>query len=320
VVGLDIWEPALNMARANIAANPYRARAWRFDWVTVMAQVPFTPATYEADGFNCPHANCKAFAGQLWATGIANFAGYTQDVEELRICRCARCHQNSLWWSGSLILPDISTAPPPNADFPPDLLGDYEEAASILSRSPRGSTALLRLVVQKLCKHLGETGENINADIGSLVQKGLPIGVQQALDSLRVIGNNAVHPGQIDLSDDEGTAVALFALLNFIVEKLISDPAEINRLKAYPVVPGAGHSGSRGRFEGRGEGAASLVAKGADHANWPPPAAAVRPGRPKLQEGATWDNGISHIDSMVYSRPERLHKFRREMVRRRVRS
>src|SRR5471032_226233 len=68
--------------------------------------------------------------------------------------------------------------------------------------------------------------------------------------------------------------------------------------KAYPVVPGVGHSGSRGRFEGRGEGAASLVAKGADHANWPPPAAAVRPGRPKLQEGATWDNGISHLDLM----------------------
>ena len=31
--------------------------------------------------------------------------------------------------------------------------------------------------------------------------------------------------------------------------------------KAYPVVPGAAHSGSRGRFEGRGEGAAPWLPK-----------------------------------------------------------
>jgi len=63
----------------------------------------------------------------------------------------------------------------------------------------------------------------------------LPIGVQQALDALRVIGNNAVHPGQMDLSDDEATAAALFGLVNFIVEKMISEPAEINRL--YGMLP-----------------------------------------------------------------------------------
>jgi hypothetical protein len=134
-----------------------------------------------------------------------------------------------------MIFPLASSAPPANQDLPPDISKDYAEASAILAHSPRGSAALLRLCIQKLCQHLGEPGENLNADIGSLVQKGLPAGVQQALDAVRVIGNNAVHPGQIDLTDDVGTAAALFGLVNFITEKMISEPAEIQRL--YGLLP-----------------------------------------------------------------------------------
>jgi len=39
------------------------------------------------------------------------------------------------------------------------------------------------------------------------------------MDSLRVIGNNAVHPGEMDLTDDTEAASALFNLLNFVVEE-----------------------------------------------------------------------------------------------------
>ena len=49
---------------------------------------------------------------------------------------------------------------------------------------------------------MGEKGKDINTDIGNLVKKGLPIKVQESLDILRVIGNEAVHPGQLDLKDD----------------------------------------------------------------------------------------------------------------------
>ena len=98
-----------------------------------------------------------------------------------------------------------------------------------ISSHPRGAAALLRLAIQKLCADLGEKGKNINADIASLVAKGLPATVQQALDVVRVTGNNAVHPGQI-ITDEAGVAEALFPLVNIIVEYMISIPSRVNSL------------------------------------------------------------------------------------------
>lgn len=88
--------------------------------------------------------------------------------------------------------PDIENAPFPNPEMPQEVLKLYLEAASIHGKSPRGAAALLRLSIQVLCKELGESGKNINTVIASLVKKGLLEIVQQFLDTVRVIGNNAV--------------------------------------------------------------------------------------------------------------------------------
>lgn len=162
-------------------------------------------------------------------------------IANLYLSICFSCKNLAIWVGKSLLFPSAKHAAEPNADLPPDILQDYEEARSIVELSPRGAAALLRLCIQKLCKHLGETGKNIDDDIASLVRKGLDKRVQQALDIVRVIGNQAVHPGELDLRDERPIATKLFALVNLIAEKMISEPKHVaemyeglpaNKLKA----------------------------------------------------------------------------------------
>jgi len=129
-----------------------------------------------------------------------------------------------------MVFPLTGGAPLANPDMPDEVKKDYEEARSIVSSSPRAAAALLRLAIQKLCKHLGEKGKDLNTDIANLVKKGLRSKVQRALDVVRVIGNNAVHPGEIDIRDDEETARKLFTLVNIIVYSMISEKKEIEGL------------------------------------------------------------------------------------------
>jgi len=129
----------------------------------------------------------------------------------------------------------VANAPLPHSDMPPDVALDYAEARSICALSPRGAAALLRLAIQKLCKHLGQRGENINTDIGTLVQEGLPVTIQRALDVVRVTGNNAVHPGELRLEDNPEIVAVLFGLVNLIVDNRIAEPRRIATL--YEALP-----------------------------------------------------------------------------------
>jgi hypothetical protein len=129
-----------------------------------------------------------------------------------------------------MVYPAGTSAPQPAADLPDDVKADYSEASRVFEQSTRSAAALLRLGLQKLMPHLGEKGKDLNTDIGNLVAKGLPVQIQQALDTVRVIGNNAVHPGKIDLKDDKDTARSLFGLLNLVVDRMITGPKEIDSL------------------------------------------------------------------------------------------
>ena len=151
-------------------------------------------------------------------------------VANLSISQCYNCDEVAVWIYDSLVHPRRGLVPIPSPDLPDDIRADYLEASSILDDSPRGAAALLRLCIQKLCKSLGESGQNINHDIKSLVEKGLDVRVQQALDVVRVVGNHAVHPGQIDLRDNRATATNLFDLVNLVTEIMISQPMHVHKM------------------------------------------------------------------------------------------
>jgi hypothetical protein len=153
-------------------------------------------------------------------------------VYNLHLSKCYNCKKIAVWVHDRLLFPVIKAGVLPNPDLPEDVLRDFEEAREIVNPSPRGAAALLRLCVQKLCKHLGEKGKNIDDDIASLVAKGLNPLVQQSLDIVRVVGNEAVHPGVLDLKDDRGTALLLFDLVNAIAEQMISHPKVVTDMYA----------------------------------------------------------------------------------------
>jgi hypothetical protein len=176
--------------------------------------------------FTCPH--CGAIAKQDWWHRTWNSSQHPQaEYNPLRIGTCQHCNENTIWVIDKMFFPDTGNAPFPNPEMPDSVLKLYLEASAVSSKSPRGAAALLRLSIQVLCKELGEEGKNINTDIGNLVKKGLPNIVQQSLDIVRVTGNDAVHPGQID-TDNPSTVGQLFELVNIIVEYMITLPKKVS--------------------------------------------------------------------------------------------
>jgi hypothetical protein len=169
----------------------------------------------------------KMQKGQVFLESSKDGHRVNETVYNLHLSRCFSCQSFAVWLHGRLLFPRQTAAPAPNADMPDDVRADFEEARQILDLSPRGSAALLRLCIQKLCEHLGESGKNLDRAIGSLVTKGLDKKIQQSLDVVRVVGNNAVHPGEIDVADSHGVATTLFSLVNLIAYRMVSEPKAV---------------------------------------------------------------------------------------------
>ena len=203
--------------------------------------------------FQCPV--CSGFSSHLWTYNPIDINGdYNESIKFIIIAQCQACNQFSIWITNeirisssglvlyssgttlTLIFPNVAEGiPEPNSDMPDDVKEIYIEAGEVLNISPRASAALSRLAIEKLVAHLNAQGKDLNTQIGSLVSKGMPIEIQQMLDSVRVIGNNAVHPGQIDIKDNKELALSLLSFINLIVDNRITQPKKI--LDTYTLVP-----------------------------------------------------------------------------------
>lgn len=152
------------------------------------------------------------------------------------ISECIHCKQIIIWYNFKIIYPLTGITASPNNYMPNEVKELYTEAASVCALSPRSAAALLRLALQILLKELGGEGKNINDDIAKLTKDGvLKDEIKTACDILRVIGNNAVHPGQIDIKDNTEITNSLFGLLNLIVSETLERKAKIESL--YSLLP-----------------------------------------------------------------------------------
>lgn len=202
-----------------------------------MAFQNYTEPSFELEAFHCPF--CKAYSHHIWGDA---YHGYNENpygndnwvnlIEKCAISRCMHCDQSAFWVNKKIVYPSKMPSFCAHEDMPDDIKKDFEEARSIFDKSPRGSAALLRLCIQKLMIFLGEKGKNINEDIACLVEKGLSPKIQRALDYCRVVGNNAVHPAELNIDDTPEIAELLFKMINFIVEEMISKPKEIDAVYA----------------------------------------------------------------------------------------
>ncbi|MBQ5742391.1 MAG: DUF4145 domain-containing protein [Bacteroidaceae bacterium] len=191
--------------------------------------------SWDKDSFTCPHCGAISLMHFHCISYIdKKVIGFYEEKHEgnswVQVATCHNCAKHIVWVDNIYAYPDI-VAEDPNPDMPEEVKLLYNEAGLIYNKSPRAACALLRLAIDRLCNELGETDRDINKNIGALVKKGLPESVQKALDVVRVVGNKAVHPGQIAFDvDDKATATMLMRLINIIVERMITEPYEIDSL------------------------------------------------------------------------------------------
>ena len=191
----------------------------------------YFPPKYQSKNFHCVY--CHVYAAHHWWHVILynkskrsnTLAPVSIGPVEVEVSFCLHCGDPTFWLAEKIIYPPIHTSPSANSDLPDNVQEIYEEAAAIANQSPRAACALLRLAIEMLLKHLGEAG-TINDGIKNLVKKGLDERIQQALDIVRVTGNNAVHPGEIDFNDSTDVQT-LFGLINLIADALITQPKQV---------------------------------------------------------------------------------------------
>lgn len=193
------------------------------------------PPTFKGRAFTCLH--CSTLTSMAWAQLIANPFN-NPFSSRFWLCQCLHCRESSVWGAesesaavttGRLVYPHRISAPAAHEDLPEQCRADFEEARQVYSFSPRASAALLRLCLQRLLVNLGGAGVKIDTDIKTLVANGLDSHIQQALDVIRVTGNQAVHPSEMNTDDDQNTVLVLFEMINMIVDELVRRPKSIQK-------------------------------------------------------------------------------------------
>ena len=215
--------------------------------------------------FNCPE--CRAYSHQVWTEVIYTtyYDGFKlMEFTDGRIdcaknnkesviatnhkmnhiaafSRCHSCEAITIWKGGNMVHPQNLNVEPPNPDMPEDIASLYNEARSIAHLSPKSAAGLLRLALENLLIYLGakkNSRNNIDSMIQNLIDDEIISAsghVRKALDSIRALGNAGVHPSGINLDENPQAVFVLFKVLNFVVDKLITEKKVMEEI--YSLIP-----------------------------------------------------------------------------------
>ncbi|ECL9273680.1 DUF4145 domain-containing protein [Campylobacter jejuni] len=212
----------------------------------------YTKPYFEGEAFNCPY--CGVYSSMEWDGFYNRYNNRIKQVEEYSFfySTCFSCKRSMIWYlkdENPKIFFPREVAIPPEENIPENVKEIYEEASLVLGDSPRASCALLRLALQELMKYLKENiqiynglkNRNINEDIKEIINIGnfyqeQKESLEEAMNSIRLIGNKASHPSELDINDNSEIANILFEMINFIVGEIITKPKEreerLNKLKS----------------------------------------------------------------------------------------
>lgn len=159
---------------------------------------------------------------------------------------CLGCRKGSVWRDGKRVFPARVPSIQPHEDMPPKARGLFEEAVAVKGLSPRASAALARASLESFLKEHFSESKAYNLD-ERVAEAGRHISAElwEALTVLRVVGNEALHDGKIEMQldgSDDAYIEPLLGAVNGLAEELISRPARTRAL--YEKLPDAKRTGA----------------------------------------------------------------------------
>ena len=157
--------------------------------------------------FQCPHCLRHTYVefDDLWyyeeGESILNLSAEDGNWH-FSVAKCPACGRMVLHLldgrtnAGTVVYPRNLSRPPLSEHVPERYGEDYEEAALVLTDSPKASAALSRRCLQNILREEAKVKHGtLYAEIQAAIISGtLPSHITDALDTLRQLGNTAAHP------------------------------------------------------------------------------------------------------------------------------
>ncbi len=204
-------------------------------------QSPFAPPRLGLPSYDCPH--CCEYA-QFSELDI--FCRPASDVKsdpesglnlilleqhitgEPSLFAATRCHNcgGILLWNGDRLYYPTRGAPNSVArDLPSDLQSGYQKACAIIDISPAAASALLRIILQKLCDAMGRQPDGAETYVAFLSRQNLSESQRALLTRTCMRGTQPVQPGVIDEADGMERAFTLSDLIIEFAHTYLPPPA-----------------------------------------------------------------------------------------------